>query len=85
MKITDIRAAVEHVKPVRAADAYAGQESLTFVHCRVETDEGLHGEGVTGRFLADEVAHLLNGGFAATARGAAALQASHTATVRVRT
>jgi L-alanine-DL-glutamate epimerase-like enolase superfamily enzyme len=73
MKITAIRAAVEHIKPARAADAYAGQESLTFVRCRVETDSGVHGEGVTGRFLADEVAHLLNGGFAATACGAAAL------------
>lgn len=73
MKITAVRAAVEHVKPAQAADAYAGQESLTFVRCRVDTDAGLSGEGVTGRFLAGEVAHLLNGGFAALARGAAPL------------
>ena len=55
MKITAIRAAVEHIKPARAADAYAGQESLTFVRCRVETDSGVHGEGVTGRFFAERI------------------------------
>lgn len=69
MKITGIEAAVEHVQPERAADAYAGQESLTCVRCKISTDEGLTGVGLTGRFLAAEVAHLLNGGFAATARG----------------
>ncbi len=70
MKITELKAAVEHIKPARASDAYAGQESLTFLRCRVTTDEGISGEGVTGRFLADEVAHLLNGGIAAAAKGA---------------
>ena len=69
MKITGIEAAVEHVQPERAADAYAGQESLTFVRCKVSTSDGVTGTGVTGRFLAAEVAHLLNGGFAATAKG----------------
>lgn len=74
MKIERIEAAVEHIKPVRAADAYAGQESLTFLRCKVSTAEGISGEGVTGRFLADQVAHLLNGGIAATARGMDALE-----------
>ncbi len=69
MRIEHITAAVEHIKPARAADAYAGRESLTFLRCRVTTDDGLHGEGLTGRFLADQVAHLLNGGIAAAANG----------------
>lgn len=69
MPITRIEAAVEHIKPERAADAYAGQESLTFVRCRVHTDEGVSGDGTTGRFLSAEVAHLLNNGFAETAKG----------------
>lgn len=69
MKIASIEAAVEHIKPVRAADAYAGQESLTFLRCRVTTDDGVTGTGVTGRFLADQVAHLLNGGINAAATG----------------
>ncbi len=69
MQIIGIEAAVEHVQPERAADAYAGQESLTYVRCKVSTAEGLSGIGVTGRFLSAEVAQLLNGGFAATAKG----------------
>jgi len=74
VKIERIEAVVEHIKPARAADAYAGQESLTFLRCRVTTDDGLSGSGVTGRFLADQVAQLLNGGIAATARGMDALE-----------
>jgi L-rhamnonate dehydratase len=69
MRIEHITAAVEHIKPARAADAYAGRESLTFLRCRVSTDEGTFGEGLTGRFLADQVAHLLNGGIAAACKG----------------
>lgn len=60
MRITGLSAAVEHLKPARAADAYAGRESLTFLRLRVTTEAGLVGEGVTGRFLADSVAGLLN-------------------------
>ncbi len=70
MKITHIESQVEHIKPHRAADAYAGAESLTYVRCRVTTDDGLSGDGVTGRFLADQVAHLLQGGMAAALKGA---------------
>jgi L-rhamnonate dehydratase len=69
MHIQRIEAAVEHIKPARAADAYAGRESLTFLRCKISTDEGIVGEGVTGRFLADQVAHLLNGGIATAAKG----------------
>jgi L-rhamnonate dehydratase len=73
MKISYIESRVEHIKPQREADAYAGAESLTYVRCRVTTDDGLSGEGVTGRFLADQVAHLLNGCIAAALKGANAL------------
>ena len=69
MTITRIESAVEHIQPERAADAYAGQESLTYVRCKVTTSDGVTGCGVTGRFLSAEVAHLLNGGFAETAKG----------------
>ena len=69
MPIARITAAAEHLKPARAADAYAGQESLTFVRCSVITDDGLVGHGVTGRFLAAEVVHLLQHGFADTVAG----------------
>ncbi len=60
MRITSVTAAVEHLKPARAADAYAGRESLTFLRLRIGTDAGLVGEGVTGRFLAQTVVELLN-------------------------
>ena len=73
MKITGVEACVEQIKPQRAAEAYAGQETLTFVRCRVITADGLEGVGMTGRFLADQVAHLLNGAIAATLQGTAAL------------
>ena len=73
MKISQIESQVEHIKPAREADAYAGAESLTYVRCRVTTADGITGEGVTGRFLADQVAHLLNGGIAATLKGTNAL------------
>jgi len=69
MQIASIQAAVEHIKPERATDAYAGQESLTFLRCKVTTSDGITGTGVTGRFLAAEVVHLLNSGIAATAQG----------------
>ncbi len=73
MKITGVAAAVEHLKPARAADAYAGRESLTFLRLRVTTDAGVTGEGVTGRFLADHAAALLNREFAEIAAGQDAL------------
>lgn len=69
MQITQIHSQVEHIKPQSEAQAYAGAESLTYVRCRVTTDDGLTGDGVTGRFLADQVAHLLNNGIAETLKG----------------
>ena len=70
MQITHIQSQVEHIKPQSEAQAYAGAESLTYVRCRVTTSDGPTGDGVTGRFLSDQVAHLLNNGFAATLKGA---------------
>ena len=75
MIVTNIESQVEHIKPPRESDAYAGAESLTYVRCRVTTDDGICGEGVTGRFLADQVAHLLNGGIADTLRGTKGISA----------
>lgn len=69
MSIERIEAVVEHIKPARASDAYAGGESLTFLRCHVTTGDGITGTGVTGRFLADQVTQLLNGGIAASAKG----------------
>ena len=74
MNINSVVARVEHIKPLRAADNYTGQENFTFLRCHVTTDDGLSGTGVTGRFLADQVAHLLNGGMAATLKDANALE-----------
>jgi L-alanine-DL-glutamate epimerase-like enolase superfamily enzyme len=73
LRIAGVVAAIEHIKPQSAAQAYAGQESLTYVRCRVTTDDGLTGEGVTGRFLAEQVAHLTNNGMADTLKGMEAL------------
>ncbi|ETW11489.1 mandelate racemase/muconate lactonizing protein [Roseivivax marinus] len=39
---------------------YAGPDSFTFVRVVIRDDAGHRGEGVTGRFLAAEVAHFLN-------------------------
>lgn len=60
MKVAGVAASVEHLRPARAADAYAGRESLTFLRLRVTTEAGVTGQGVTGRVLADAVAGLLN-------------------------
>lgn len=80
MKITAIHAQAEHLKPRSEAEAYAGQESLTYVRCRVTSGDGITGEGVTGRFLSAQVVHLLNGGMADAVKGADALdiEAIHT-------
>lgn len=40
---------------------YAGPDSFTFVRVRITDADGATGDGFTGRFLAAEVAHLLNG------------------------
>jgi L-alanine-DL-glutamate epimerase-like enolase superfamily enzyme len=73
MRIAGLAAAVEHLKPARAADAYAGRESLTFLRLAVTTEDGTVGHGLTGRFLAEKVAALLNDEFAQAVTGQDAL------------
>ena len=58
-RIRAVAASVERLAPVEAARGYAGLDSPAFVRCRVETEDGLVGTGVTGRFLAEEVVGLL--------------------------
>ena len=63
MQITHITASVH--RPITAGEqenkaTYAGTDGPVFVRCRIDTDEGLTGNGFTGRFLAAEVAHFLN-------------------------
>jgi len=43
---------------------YAGEDSFTFVRVQLRDADGITGDGFTGRFLAAEVAHLLNGAVA---------------------
>lgn len=62
-------AAVEarvHRPPAAAEDPepYAGADSFVFVRLRLRLSNGCEGEGYTGRFLAAEVAHFLNGSVA---------------------
>ncbi|WP_323795156.1 mandelate racemase/muconate lactonizing enzyme family protein [Nisaea sp.] len=63
MRITRIQASVH--RPVAAGEqenraTYAGTDGPVFVRCRIDTDEGITGNGFTGRFLAAEVSHFLN-------------------------
>ena len=63
MRITRIAASVH--RPIAAGEqeskaTYAGTDGPVFVRCRVDTDEGITGNGFTGRFLAAEAAHFLN-------------------------
>ncbi|WP_431283578.1 mandelate racemase/muconate lactonizing enzyme family protein [Humitalea sp. 24SJ18S-53] len=69
-RIVSVTAAVERLAPVDAARGYAGLDTPAFVRCRVETEDGLVGTGVTGRFLGPEVAALLGQGFDEALRGA---------------
>lgn len=59
MRIRSLTASVERLPPVGAARGYAGLDTPAFVLCRVETEDGLVGTGVSGRFLAEEVVALL--------------------------
>jgi L-alanine-DL-glutamate epimerase-like enolase superfamily enzyme len=69
MRIRAVTAVVERLPAAGAARGYAGLDAPTFVRCRVETEDGLVGSGVTGRFLADEVAALLERGMNEALRG----------------
>jgi len=76
MRITRIQASVH--RPVTVGEqenkaTYAGTDGPVFVRCRVDTDEGITGNGFTGRFLAAEVAHFLNHAVAEAATGEDAL------------
>lgn len=60
-RILRVEATDERLAPVGAAKGYAGLDAPSFVRCRVVTEEGAAGTGVTGRFLAREVAGFLAG------------------------
>ncbi|WP_137179777.1 mandelate racemase/muconate lactonizing enzyme family protein [Roseomonas sp. AR75] len=70
MRIRSVRAEVETLTPPAGASGYAGLEAPSFVRCTVITEDGLSGQGVTGRFLGHEVAALVSNGFDAALRGA---------------
>ncbi|MFN6999858.1 MAG: Gfo/Idh/MocA family oxidoreductase [Elioraea tepidiphila] len=70
MRITRITATLERLAATEGARGYAGLEAPAVVRCRVETEDGLGGSGVTGRFLAGQVCPLLAEGFDAALRGA---------------
>lgn len=61
MRIARVAASVHRPRTPGEAGGYAGRDSAVFVWCRVETADGLVGDGFTGRFLAAEVAHFLDG------------------------
>lgn len=69
MRIARVSASVHRPVAAGAADGYAGRDSAVFVWCRVTGDDGRAGDGFTGRFLAAEVAHFLNGALGAAAAG----------------
>ena len=60
-----------HAAPALPDDPapYVGPDSYTFVRLRLFHRDGLIGEGFTGRFLAAEVAHFLNGTVAGAVAG----------------
>lgn len=59
--IDGVVATVHRPAPVAAEGVpYAGDDSFLFVRLRLRHADGLTGDGVTGRFLAAEVAHFLN-------------------------
>jgi L-alanine-DL-glutamate epimerase-like enolase superfamily enzyme len=69
MRIRSVTAEVETLVPPQGASGYAGLEAPAFVRCTVTTEDGLSGQGVTGRFLASEVAALVSQGFDDALRG----------------
>jgi len=70
MRIRAVTAEVRQLAKLgQAARGYAALDAPAFVLCRVEGEDGLVGQGVTGRFLAPQVAELLNSGFAEALAG----------------
>lgn len=70
MKIRVVSAEIRQpAKLGTAARGYAALDAPAFVLCRVEGEDGLVGQGVTGRFLAPQVAELLNTGIAEALAG----------------
>ncbi|MCS6890666.1 MAG: mandelate racemase/muconate lactonizing enzyme family protein [Rhodovarius sp.] len=63
-RILKIEARVERLAAEGAAAGYGGVEAAPFVLCRIHAEGGLTGTGITGRFLAEQVAALLQGPFA---------------------
>jgi L-alanine-DL-glutamate epimerase-like enolase superfamily enzyme len=63
MRIRSVTAEVETLTPPAGASGYAGLEAPAFLRCTVTTEDGLSGQGVTGRFLAHQVAALISDGF----------------------
>ncbi len=60
-----VRAAVHRAGAAPGDPApYTGEDSFTFVRVQVTDADGATGDGFTGRFLAAEVAHVLNGAIA---------------------
>lgn len=81
MRIRSISARHERLAPHQAAAGYAGLRDAAYVRCRVETEDGPVGTGVTGRFLGPEVVALLTGAMADELRGA---DAGETEAIRMR-
>ena len=69
MRIRSVEAVIEQLAGVEGARGYAGLNAAAFVRCRIVTEDGLVGSGVTGRFLAGQVAALLGGAMAEAVAG----------------
>lgn len=70
MRIRAITAEVRQLAKLgSAAKGYSALDAPAFVLCRVEGEDGLVGQGITGRFLAPQVADLIAGGMAEALMG----------------
>ncbi|MBB5688084.1 mandelate racemase/muconate lactonizing enzyme family protein [Roseomonas alkaliterrae] len=69
MRIRSVEAVIEQLAGVEGARGYSGLNAAAFVRCRIVTEDGLVGSGVTGRFLAGQVAALLGGAMAEAVAG----------------
>ncbi|MCW8088198.1 mandelate racemase/muconate lactonizing enzyme family protein [Sabulicella glaciei] len=70
MRIRSISAEVRSLAKLgSAARGYAALDAPAFVLCHIEGEDGLVGQGVTGRFLATQVADLIAGAMAEALQG----------------